>query len=164
MKTICLYFEIHQPIHLKRYRFFDIGTDHYYYDDYENERVIGELFDKSYQPALQTMLDMIAENGKSFKVAFSISGVSLELIEQYAPEMLDLLGRLAATGCVEFLQSLTATASLLWATQRTLLLRPSVRQRKSNSSSAKTRRCSATARSSTTTRLVPQWPTWASRA
>ena len=38
MKTICLYFEIHQIIHLKRYRFFDIGTDHYYYDDYENER------------------------------------------------------------------------------------------------------------------------------
>ena len=36
MKTICLYFEIHQIIHLKRYRFFDIGTDHYYYDDYEN--------------------------------------------------------------------------------------------------------------------------------
>ena len=35
MKTICLYFEIHQNIHLKRYRFFDIGTDHYYYDDYE---------------------------------------------------------------------------------------------------------------------------------
>ncbi len=103
MKTICLYFEIHQPIHLKRYRFFDIGTDHYYYDDYENERVINELFEKSYKPALQSMLDMIAENGKAFKVAFSISGVSLELIEQYAPEMLDLLGRLAATGCVEFL-------------------------------------------------------------
>ena len=103
MKTICLYFEIHQPIHLKRYRFFDIGTDHYYYDDYENERIISELFEKSYRPALQTMLDMIAENGKAFKVAFSISGVSLELIEQYAPEMLDLLGRLAASGCVEFL-------------------------------------------------------------
>ena len=103
MKTICLYFEIHQPIHLKRYRFFDIGTDHYYYDDYENERIISELFERSYRPALQTMLDMIAENDKAFKVAFSISGVSLELIEQYAPEMLDLLGRLAASGCVEFL-------------------------------------------------------------
>ena len=103
MKTICLYFEIHQPIHLKRYRFFDIGTDHYYYDDYENERVITELAEKSYLPALQTMLDMINENGKTFKVAFSISGVSLELIEQYAPEVLDLLQQLAATGCVEFL-------------------------------------------------------------
>ena len=103
MKTICLYFEIHQPTHLKRYRFFDIGTDHYYYDDYENERVITDLAENSYKPALQTLLDMIEENGKAFKVAFSISGVSLELIEQYAPEMLDLLGRLAATGQVEFL-------------------------------------------------------------
>ena len=37
MKTICLYFEIHQITHLKRYRFFDIGTDHYYYDDYEEK-------------------------------------------------------------------------------------------------------------------------------
>ena len=27
MRTICLYFEIHQIIHLKRYRFFDIGTN-----------------------------------------------------------------------------------------------------------------------------------------
>ena len=103
MKTICLYFEIHQPIHLKRYRFFDIGTDHYYYDDYENERIITELAEKSYKPAMKTMLDMIAENGKAFKVAFSISGVSLELIEQYAPEVLELLGQLVATGCVEFL-------------------------------------------------------------
>ena len=43
MKTICLYFEIHQITHLKRYRFFDIGTDHYYYDDYENERTICDI-------------------------------------------------------------------------------------------------------------------------
>ena len=33
MKTICFYFQIHQPFRLKRYRFFDIGNDHYYYDD-----------------------------------------------------------------------------------------------------------------------------------
>ena len=52
MKTICLYFEIHQIIHLKRYRFFDIGTDHYYYDDYENERSITEIVERSYMPAL----------------------------------------------------------------------------------------------------------------
>ena len=47
MKTICLYFEIHQIIHLKRYRFFDIGTDHYYYDDYENERSITDIAERS---------------------------------------------------------------------------------------------------------------------
>ena len=43
MRTICLYFEIHQIIHLKRYRFFDIGNDHYYYDDYANETGMNEV-------------------------------------------------------------------------------------------------------------------------
>ena len=47
MRTICLYFEIHQIIHLKRYRFFDIGTDHYYYDDYANETSINDSCSKS---------------------------------------------------------------------------------------------------------------------
>ena len=55
MKTICLYFEIHQIVHLKRYRFFDIGADHYYYDDYENERSIADIVDRSYMPALNTI-------------------------------------------------------------------------------------------------------------
>ena len=103
MKTICLYFEIHQPVHLKRYRFFEIGTDHYYYDDYENERAISETAQKSYIPALTTMLEMTKMYGKQFKVAFSLSGVAIELLEVYAPEVLDLLQQLAETGCVEFL-------------------------------------------------------------
>ena len=72
MKTICLYFEIHQIIHLKRYRCFDIGTDHYYYDDYENERSITEIAERSYIPALTTLLEMVKNNGGAFKVAFSI--------------------------------------------------------------------------------------------
>ncbi len=103
MKTICLYFEIHQPNHLKRYRFFDIGTDHYYYDDYENERSITDTAQRSYLPALRTMLEMTQTYGKYFRVAFSVSGVVLELLEQYAPEVIDLLQQLNDTGCVEFL-------------------------------------------------------------
>ena len=75
MKTICLYFEIHHIIHLRRYRFFDIGTDHYYYDDYENENSITDIAERSYMPALNTLLEMIKDNGDYFKVAFSLSGV-----------------------------------------------------------------------------------------
>ncbi len=103
MKTICLYFEIHQITHLKRYRFFDIGTDHYYYDDYENERNITFMAERSYVPALTTLLDMCRENKGGFKVAFSISGVGMEQLEQHAPQVLDLLQQLNETGCVEFL-------------------------------------------------------------
>ena len=103
MKTICLYFEIHQNIHLKRYRFFEIGKDHYYFDDYENERAITETAERSYIPALHTFLDMAKTYGKAFKVAFSISGCALELLENYAPEVIELLQELNDTGCVEFL-------------------------------------------------------------
>ena len=103
MKTICLYFEIHQIIHLKRYRFFDIGTDHYYYDDYENERSITEIVERSYMPALTTLLEMIKTNDQYFKVAFSLSGVGIEQLEIHAPQVLDKLQELNDTGCVEFL-------------------------------------------------------------
>lgn len=103
MKTICLYFEIHQIIHLKRYRFFDIGTDHYYYDDFENERTITDIAERSYMPALNALLDMIKANGKYFKVAFSLSGVGIEQLEMHAPQVLDKLQELNDTGCVEFL-------------------------------------------------------------
>ena len=103
MKTVCLYFEIHQNIHLKRYRFFDIGTDHYYYDDYENERSITETAERSYVPALKTLIEMAEQHGKFFKCAFSLSGTAIELLEQYAPEVIELLQELNEKGTVEFL-------------------------------------------------------------
>ena len=103
MKTICLYFEIHQIIHLKRYRFFDIGTDHYYYDDYENDRSISDIAERSYMPALNVFQQMIAEHGKYFRLAFSLSGVGIEQLELHAPQVLSKLQELNETGCVEFL-------------------------------------------------------------
>ena len=103
MKTICLYFEIHQIIHLKRYRFFDIGTDHYYYDDYENERTIANIAEYSYVPALDALSEMIKKNDGYFKVAFSLSGVGLEQLELHAPQVIEKLQKLNETGCVEFL-------------------------------------------------------------
>lgn len=103
MKTICLYFEIHQNIQLKRYRFFDIGTDHYYYDDYEDERLITDVANRSYMPALEALGEMLKEHPGFFKVAFSLSGVGMEQLEIHAPQVLEKLQKLNQTGCVEFL-------------------------------------------------------------
>ena len=115
MKTICLYFEIHQIIHLKRYRFFDIGTDHYYYDDYENERSITDIAERSYMPALNALHDMINENGKYFKVAFSLSGTGIEQLEYHAPQVIEKPVVWSSW------QSLTAMVCHLWLTRRPLL-------------------------------------------
>ena len=103
MRTICLYFEIHQIIHLKRYRFFDIGNDHYYYDDYANETGMTDVAERSYIPALNTLIEMVKKSEGAFKVALSISGVALEQLEIHAPAVIDLLHQLNDTGCCEFL-------------------------------------------------------------
>lgn len=103
MKSICFYFQIHQPFRLKRYRFFDIGNDHYYYDDFANDDIITRIAERSYIPAAQTLLRMIEQSGGKFRCAISITGVALEQCEQYVPEFVDLLKKLADTGCVEFL-------------------------------------------------------------
>ena len=102
MKAICFNFEIHQPFRLKRYRFFDIGNDHYYYDDFLNDDIITRIAERSYIPAARTLLRMIEENKGKFKCSIAITGVAIEQIEQYVPEFIDLLKRLADTGCVEF--------------------------------------------------------------
>lgn len=103
MKAVCFYFQIHQPFRLKRYRFFDIGNDHYYYDDYANEEIITRVAQKSYIPAVETLLRMIQDSKGAFRCALSISGTALEQCEQYVPELIDLLKKLADTGKVEFL-------------------------------------------------------------
>ncbi len=103
MKNVCFYFKIHQPFRLKRYRFFDIGNSNYYFDDFANDEIISRLVEQSYSPMVDTLLDIIKENGNSFKCAISITGTAIEQIERYAPEFNDKLRKLADTGCVEFL-------------------------------------------------------------
>ena len=103
MRNICLYFQIHQPKRLKRYRFFEIGNDHYYYDDIQTEERIRYLVENSYLPANRTIAEMIRSSNGKFRCTFSISGVALEQLEQFAPEVIDSFRELAATGSVEFL-------------------------------------------------------------
>lgn len=102
MKFINLCFQVHQPYRLRTYRFFNIGQDHQYYDDYQNRHIIRRVAERSYLPANKMMLDLIREFGTAFKVTFSISGPALEQLLQYAPEVIHGFQELAATGCVEF--------------------------------------------------------------
>ncbi len=102
-KAICFYFQVHQPFRLKRYRFFDLGHDHYYYDDYSNESILRKVADKCYLPANKIILDLIQKNKGKFKIAYSLSGIVLNQFRLYAPEVLESFRQLAGTGMVEFL-------------------------------------------------------------
>ncbi|MGN0188487.1 MAG: glycoside hydrolase family 57 protein [Candidatus Cryptobacteroides sp.] len=102
-KSICLYFQVHQPTRLRLYRFFDIGKDSHYYDDFANRTILRRVAQRCYLPMNELLLNLIKQNGGKFKVAFSVSGSVLEQFDRYAPEVIDSFRRLADTGCVEFL-------------------------------------------------------------
>ena len=103
MKNICFCFQMHVPYRLKRYRFFEIGHDHYYYDDMATEEHVNWLVQTSYLPLCQTIKDMINLSKGKFHCAISLSGTMIEMFEQFNPEMIDILKELAATKAVEFL-------------------------------------------------------------
>ncbi len=103
MRSICLHFQIHQPFRLRTYRFFDIGSSHHYYDEYQNRTIIKRVVERSYLPMNQVLLDLIKEYGAAFKVSFSISGMAIDQFRQYTPEVLASFRELADTGNVEFL-------------------------------------------------------------
>ncbi|MDX1283449.1 MAG: glycoside hydrolase family 57 protein [Draconibacterium sp.] len=103
MKSICLFFQVHQPFRHRRYRFFDIGNDHYYYDDYANETILRKIAEKCYLPTNQLLLELADKLEGKFKVGFSLTGIALEQFELYAPEVIDSFKELTKTGCVEFL-------------------------------------------------------------
>ena len=102
-KSICLYFQVHQPARLRLYRFFDFGKDSHYYDDFANRTILRRVAQKCYLPMNALLLELIEANKGAFKVAFSISGTVLEQFDRYAPEVIDSFRKLAQTGCVEFL-------------------------------------------------------------
>src|ERR1051325_4832874 len=103
MRYLCFYFQVHQPVRLRTYRFFDIGSNHHYYDDHANRTIMQKVAHKCYIPTNQMLLDLIKEYGQQFKISFSVTGTALDQMEKYSPQALESFQKLAATGCVEFL-------------------------------------------------------------
>ena len=102
MKNICFYFQISEPVLLKRYRFFEIGQDHYYYDDFHTNEHVDYQVENSYLAANKTIAEMIRSSNGKFRCSFAISGIALELFEQFAPQVIDSFKELAKTGAVDF--------------------------------------------------------------
>ena len=103
MKTICFYFQVHQPFRLRTYRFFDMGVDHNYFDEYQNRYLAQRIAERCYFPMNELLLKLINKHGDDFKITFSISGMALEQFQKYVPNLIESFQNLAKTGNVEFL-------------------------------------------------------------
>jgi len=103
MPAVCLYFQVHQPCRLKRYTAFDIGCVHDYEDRGENRRLLEKVAERCYLPANALLSNLIRKHEGRFRLAFSISGVLLDQLARYRPDVLESFQGLANTGCVEFM-------------------------------------------------------------
>ena len=99
---ICLLFKVHEPARLRLYRFFDIGKDSHYYDDFANRSAMRKTAAGSYLPMNDLILKLIKSTKGKLKVAFAISGTAIEQMDRYCPELIDSFRELYNTGCVEF--------------------------------------------------------------
>jgi len=86
---------------LRHYTVFD--NDDRYFDEGRNAAICKKVAAKCYLPANRTLLRLIQQHKGRFKVAYSLTGVLLEQLERYSPEVLSTFHALAKTGCVEFL-------------------------------------------------------------
>lgn len=103
MVSVCLYFQVHQPIRLRKYSVFEIGHHNSYFDEHKNEAIIRKVTRKCYLPTNKIILDLINRTDGKFKVAYSMTGILLEQLEKYAPEVIDSFKEIVNTGCVEIL-------------------------------------------------------------
>ena len=101
MSSVCLYFQVHQPLRLRRYSVFD--TDALYFDDEQNARICRRVAERCYLPANALLLDLIRRTAGRFRVAFSITGAAIEQFDRFTPEVVGSFRALADTGAVEFL-------------------------------------------------------------
>jgi len=101
MASVCFYFQVHQPFRLRRYSVFD--SDPNYFDEYKNAEICRKVASRCYLPTNRLMLDLIRRYGQAFSVSYSITGVALEQLEKYSPEVVDSFRELVRTGQVELL-------------------------------------------------------------
>ena len=101
MNALTFYFQVHQPYRVRNYGFFDLGQYHDYFDTNKNIEILNKVSEKCYLPANQVFYDLIKKYKGEFKIAFSLSGVFLEQLETWRPDVLASFQRLVDTGCVE---------------------------------------------------------------
>jgi len=101
MPSVCFYFQVHQPVRLRHYTVFDKNNQ--YFDDHKNSSICRKVANKCYLPANRLLLDIIRRSKGRFRIAYSITGILLEQLQEFSPEVMSTFDALARTGCVEFL-------------------------------------------------------------
>jgi alpha-amylase len=107
MTSVCLYFEVHQPMRLNRFSVFHIGNESNhseYFNRKLNEEIFTKVAKKCYLPTNNLLLELIRKTDGHFRISFSLTGTFVEYCEQFMPEVLDSFKELFKTGAVDMIE------------------------------------------------------------
>jgi len=100
-KEVCLYFQAHQPFRARSYDFFQIGSDSNYFDDAESRRILNEVCEGSYLPALELFEKLYQGTKGNFSIGLGLSGTLITQLLRWRPDVLGRFQQLVASGIIE---------------------------------------------------------------
>ena len=107
MTSVCLYFEVHQPIRLNRFSVFSIGhgdSSKFYFNQKLNQEIFTKVAKKCYLPTNNLLLDLINRTDGKFRISFSLTGTFVEYCNEFMPEVIDSFKELFKTGAVDMIE------------------------------------------------------------
>jgi alpha-amylase len=107
MTSVCLYFEVHQPIRLNRFSVFSIGNQEsskLYFNKKLNQEIFTKVAKKCYLPTNNLLLDLINKSDGKFRISFSLTGTFIEYCNEFMPEIIDSFKELFKTGAVDMIE------------------------------------------------------------
>ena len=107
MTSICMYFEVHQPIRLNKFSVFNIGgqgNHSEYFNRKLNEQIFIKVAKKCYLPTNNLLLELIRKYDGDFRVSFSLTGTFVEYCQNFMPEVIDSFKKLFSTGSVDLIE------------------------------------------------------------
>ena len=107
MSSVCMYFEVHQPMRLNKFSVFNIGKDDNrseYFNRKLNEQIFTKVAKKCYLPTNNLLLELIRKHDGNFNISFSLTGTFVEYCQEFMPEVLDSFKKLFRTGSVDMLE------------------------------------------------------------
>lgn len=103
MLNVGLFFKMHQPYSIKKLSIFDIGTTDSIIDYDMTRSNIEKIAELSYKPTLELLLELIKKHDTKFKFSLIFSGILIEQLKQYKPDIIEIIAKIVETKLVELI-------------------------------------------------------------
>jgi alpha-amylase len=102
MKSVFLSIRIHLPVIYQKQHFSEINPDYKFYHVGLTQEHVKNVAKNNLLPFLTAVSNLSKKFGSTFRIGMSISGITIKLLEEFAPDIIDQIKQLSDVGCIDF--------------------------------------------------------------